>query len=270
MKRKSRVFPGVLLTTLLLVSLPAALPARAAVADDGVGVGVGIDPNERAALTRNALLDAQEQARAAKQQARAERRTLKQLKRAERRLRRFCPQPVVAASPPGPALIPDDQGRRQAEALARTDQLPLIVLQYALKAIGSYGNRVDGLAGPATTAALKGFQRNLGAPADGTLSSSQTVTLIQMAAARGQAESQNTLGMMLASGIGLPRNDEAAAEWFRRSAGQGNPFGTYNLGVMYRDGRGIAAGPNGAAPPSPDPRVATCLRAEAALKELSR
>jgi TPR repeat protein len=249
---------------LLLMALPGAAPVRGAVADDGLG-------SARAVQARQALQNARERARAAKQQARAERRILRQLRRAEQRMRMLCPQPAAVTQSPGqPAGAGEDRARLQAEALARTGQLPLIVTQYALKGSGAYPGRVDGLNGPATVAAIKTFQRRLGASADGRLSPEQTVALVQMAAAHGQAESENTLGMMLASGVGLPRNDAAAVDWFRRAADQGNPFGTYNLGVMYRDGRGVVTDRKEAARLIPEAPMADCLRAEAALKELSR
>jgi TPR repeat protein len=245
----------VFLAALVLVSLPGALSAQAA--------------DQAAASAHEALLNAKQQARAARLHIRAERRAFKQLRRAEQQMKLLCPQQV----PPQPPF--SVSGGDRMEALARTDELPVIVIQYALKATGAYDGLVDGLAGPETTAATRVFQKRLSAQADGRLSPEQTVALIQMAATGGQAESQNTLGMMLASGVGLPRNDAAAVDWFQRAAAQNNPFGTYNLGVMVRDGRGGGvhyqdAVSQAAGAVFPEARMLHCLKAEAKVKELSR
>jgi TPR repeat protein len=44
---------------------------------------------------------------------------------------------------------------------------------------------------------------------------------------------------MLANGRGLPRDDAAAAEWFRKAADQGFPQAQFNLASFYASGRGV-------------------------------
>ena len=45
---------------------------------------------------------------------------------------------------------------------------------------------------------------------------------------------------MYERGRGVPQDDAEAAEWFRKSAIQGNRGGQYALGMMYESGRGVA------------------------------
>jgi hypothetical protein len=60
-----------------------------------------------------------------------------------------------------------------------------------------------------------------------------------MAAEKGDASSQNALGVMYAKGIGMPVNYVRAAYWFTKSADQRYAAAIYHLGVLYK------AGPNG-------------------------
>lgn len=140
-------------------------------------------------------------------------------------------QAATASAPAGAA----------AAALARVGEVPPNLIQYALAALDHYDGAIDGGLGPGTRRAIEVFQRGLGAPATGTLSPEQTVALIEAGAKQGQAETQNTLAMMLASGIGLPKDERAAVDWFGRAAKQGNAYAAFNLAIMYRDGRGVAA-----------------------------
>lgn len=59
-------------------------------------------------------------------------------------------------------------------------------------------------------------------------------------AERGDANSQNLLGIMYSKGQGVPPSYTEAVKWFRLSAEQGNSAGQYNLGEMYYDGTGVA------------------------------
>ena len=45
---------------------------------------------------------------------------------------------------------------------------------------------------------------------------------------------------MYDTGDGVPRNEAAAVEWYRRAADQGNPDAQVNLGLMYLNGTGVA------------------------------
>ena len=58
-------------------------------------------------------------------------------------------------------------------------------------------------------------------------------------AERGDIDAQNDLGMMYAEGVGVPQDQEMAAQWFRRAAEQGYAVAQFNLGGMYKQGRGM-------------------------------
>jgi hypothetical protein len=58
-------------------------------------------------------------------------------------------------------------------------------------------------------------------------------------AEKGDADAQNSVGLMFANGKGLPLDYEQAAEWYRKAASQGLAAAQYNLGVMYFNGRGV-------------------------------
>ena len=55
----------------------------------------------------------------------------------------------------------------------------------------------------------------------------------------GDAEAQNTLGAMYATGKGVPQDDQEAAKWFRMSAEQGLADAQYNLRHRYANGDGV-------------------------------
>ena len=55
----------------------------------------------------------------------------------------------------------------------------------------------------------------------------------------GDARAQSLLALMYYRGRGLPQDDRAAAEWFRRAAGQGDTAAQFYLGGMYSEGRGV-------------------------------
>ena len=59
------------------------------------------------------------------------------------------------------------------------------------------------------------------------------------AAEQGHADAQNNLGVMHANGEGVPQDDQAAVQWFRRAAEQGLPAAQAKLGGMYAIGRGV-------------------------------
>jgi TPR repeat protein len=62
----------------------------------------------------------------------------------------------------------------------------------------------------------------------------------RLAADRAEPNAQNNMGNFYALGVGgMARDDNEASRWFRLSAAQGNAVGRFNLGVMYRDGRGV-------------------------------
>ncbi|MEM1138684.1 MAG: peptidoglycan-binding protein [Pseudomonadota bacterium] len=122
----------------------------------------------------------------------------------------------------------------RAEALIMAEEeLELRFVQHALRSLGYYTRAVDNQPGPGTTRAVKIFQASINVRETGELTPQQTVRLIQEAANRGHAISQNTLGTMYFKGIGEPKNCVRALEWFRTAADQRHPFALYNLGLLY-------------------------------------
>ncbi|MBI1890997.1 MAG: SEL1-like repeat protein [Burkholderiales bacterium] len=53
------------------------------------------------------------------------------------------------------------------------------------------------------------------------------------------APAQFSLGSMYEEGIGLPKDEEQAAHWYRKAATAGEVKAEYNLAMMYSDGRGV-------------------------------
>jgi hypothetical protein len=87
--------------------------------------------------------------------------------------------------------------------------------------------------------AVARFQATIGDDPTGHLTPLEVVRLIQTAAQRGDAASQNTLGVMYAKGIGVPLNYVRAEYWFKKSGDQRYAAALYHLGVLYK------VGPNG-------------------------
>lgn len=55
----------------------------------------------------------------------------------------------------------------------------------------------------------------------------------------GNAEAQYNLGMMYRAGRGVPRDMNEAMKWYRLAAEQGHPLAQFNLGWMYASGKGV-------------------------------
>ena len=58
-------------------------------------------------------------------------------------------------------------------------------------------------------------------------------------AVKGDADSQFNLGLMYKHGRGVRTSLSTAVKWFRLSAEQGHANAQYNLGFMYDNGQGI-------------------------------
>ena len=63
---------------------------------------------------------------------------------------------------------------------------------------------------------------------------------IQKAAENGDAAGQFILGVKLANGRGIEKNEREAAQWYRKAAEQRHAKAQFNLGVMLENGQGIA------------------------------
>ena len=63
----------------------------------------------------------------------------------------------------------------------------------------------------------------------------------QPLAEAGDARAQYGLGLMYATGQGVPKSDVEAVKWYRLAADQGRANAQNNLGAMYADGHGVTA-----------------------------
>lgn len=66
-------------------------------------------------------------------------------------------------------------------------------------------------------------------------------------AGQGDAEAGLYLGYVYRNGIGVARDEHAAAHWYTQAAQQGLPEAQYELGLMYELGLGVAQDPGEAA-----------------------
>jgi uncharacterized protein len=57
-------------------------------------------------------------------------------------------------------------------------------------------------------------------------------------AEEGHGDSQFNLALMFENGMGIPKDETQALEWYLKSAKQGNAAAQYNLGVLFENGRG--------------------------------
>lgn len=61
------------------------------------------------------------------------------------------------------------------------------------------------------------------------------------AAISGNAEAEELIGVMHASGLGVPRDDERAFDWYLRAAMKGHAGAQSGVGWYYEIGRGMPA-----------------------------
>ncbi|WP_417497375.1 peptidoglycan-binding protein [Maricaulis sp.] len=117
------------------------------------------------------------------------------------------------------------------------DIIQLISRQRAMAALGFYSGPVDGSYGPVTRRSVRDFQREMGFDQTGALNSQETVTLICHAALNARdADSQNLLGIMFATGLGVEQNIDSALEWLDTAADRGNGSANFNLALIYGTG----------------------------------
>lgn len=117
------------------------------------------------------------------------------------------------------------------------DIIQLLSRQRALTALGYYSAAVDGSYGPMTRRSVRDFQREMGFDQTGALTPQETVTLICHAALNARdADSQNLLGIMFATGLGVEQNIDSALEWLDTAAERGNGGANFNLALIYGTG----------------------------------
>ena len=69
----------------------------------------------------------------------------------------------------------------------------------------------------------------------------KSFALMKEAADAGHADAIGAIGHYLANGIGTPRDEEEAVQWFRKGAELGSPKAMLNYGLVLCQGKGVAA-----------------------------
>ena len=67
----------------------------------------------------------------------------------------------------------------------------------------------------------------------------ESIEELRAKAEAGNAIAQFNLGVMYASGQGVPQDDAEAVRWYQLAADQGHAKAQNNLGIMYANGTGI-------------------------------
>ena len=117
------------------------------------------------------------------------------------------------------------------------DIVDLDLRQRALAALGYYNGDVDGAYGPMTRRSVRDFQGDMGFDQTGVLTPQETVTLICHAALTARdTSSQNLIGIMFATGLGLEQNIDTALEWLEEAAERGHGGANFNLALIYGTG----------------------------------
>jgi TPR repeat protein len=136
-------------------------------------------------------------------------------------------------------------------ASRRTTQSTKLIAEYAEKGScdARYSNgsaRVSRLAFPGMTGLNTLVVVVNGVPGNFLLDTGATYVAVtpdfasyRLAAAQGDVEAQDYLGLMYEFGRGVPKDYDEAVKWYRLAATQGNALGQTNLGAMFRNGRGV-------------------------------
>jgi TPR repeat protein len=132
-----------------------------------------------------------------------------------------------AGNAPGGVPLSDEcvPTLEKQRALAMVPGIPPQAADHALYFLGFRGPQ-----------AVVKYQASLPDEATGRLTAAQVVRAIQNAALNGDADSQNTLGVMYAKGLGVVTNYVRAEYWFLKAADQRYPAALYHLGVLYKSG----------------------------------
>jgi TPR repeat protein len=123
--------------------------------------------------------------------------------------------------------------------MAQIDRIPKNLIQYGLNALGFPVDEVSGVIDSSTHRAIREYQSSIGESQTGDLTAQQTVDLLLAAAATGDPHAQNAVGYMVAKGVGLTIDYDAARGWLGKAAKQDDPYALMNLALLYRDGLGV-------------------------------
>ncbi len=94
------------------------------------------------------------------------------------------------------------------------------------------------LASTPVAAAAGSFERGVDAYSSGDYATA--LRSRRPLAERGDSASQHNLGVVYRDGQGVARDHAEAAKWFKLAAGQGNADSQTSLGILYYDGLGVA------------------------------
>ncbi len=109
--------------------------------------------------------------------------------------------------------------------------------QRALAAKGYYEGAIDGRYGPASRAAARMFQREIGFSETGDLTPIETVYLICSAAqVNADPHAINLLGVMYVAGLGVVQNTDAGLRFLKMAANRGYAEAKFNLALIYGTG----------------------------------
>jgi len=146
------------------------------------------------------------------------------------------------------SAAPDEYPRPAEHPLNKVREIDLKSQQRALSSLGYYTGPIDGIPGPQTRFAVNRFLDSLNMDVRDFLTDAQVVELVCKAAQlRGNAPSQNLMGVLYTHGIGVYRNYDLALYWFGRAAEQREPSAILNMGKMYANGWGVPEHPQNAA-----------------------
>ncbi len=124
---------------------------------------------------------------------------------------------------------PSSRLQRQLRWLAASS---LVVLIFAVAGFGLLWVGENGAPSPNAGS----LQTAASHPAD---LSAASLERIRAAAQAGDREAQFDLAQRYALGEWVPKNDQAAAEWFEKAALHGHPEAQYRLGLLYEQGRAV-------------------------------
>ena len=116
------------------------------------------------------------------------------------------------------------------------DLIRVSIIKNALRALGHYDGGIDDILSPETREAISRFQSEREEDETGTLTPSQTTSLICSAAqTKGDLWSETTLGIMYTIGLGVDQNIDQAHYWLTEASRRGRP--NEPLGRIYRSAR---------------------------------
>lgn len=123
------------------------------------------------------------------------------------------------------------QNADDGDIIALTDR------QRALASMGYYTGEIDGSYGPVTRRSVRDFQSDMGYDQTGALTAQETVMLVCHAALTARdAHSQNLLGIMFATGLGVEQSIDTALEWLETAANRDHGGANFNLALIYGTG----------------------------------